>query len=465
MFLTEFYDKIHKRGKDSGREEVTREALKRLIVVILFGFCLTAVAHAVEVSLKYVKFPEKPESYLPVGYVRLNIMTEPPAGEWKMPELKSKYSIYALVRLGDRNQLCILDCQNTSDAGYNRLYFDANGNHDLTDDPVFDGTLKLSRSKRNNRTIFPAVDTTIEVDGKQQPYSFLPRLYSYSIEQLKKKGFTEENVNRYVRFSLIVNCYYSGKFQVNGKSYGVILGDRNCNGRFDDTFTVRRLDRSPRRFPIRVEGDLFCITGGEKIGSYAEQVSGDRLLVKDRLFDVSINTPENKLTLTPIDKNLAPISLAMKMDRVSLFTEDQKHFLNMYQPDKEIRIPRGKYRPLEYEVLRKEKKGDIWRLCAAATVESPSVTVDEGRKSILEFGEPYTPFVDIRKGLSTLVYLTFRIEGKGKELLTDLSHISGNKTRIRLSKKKRFGHRPKEPTYTIRNASGKVVERGSFEYG
>ena len=91
--------------------------------------------------------------------------------------------------------------------------------------------------------------------------------------------------------------------------------------------------------------------------------------------------------------------------------------------------------------------------------------MDGGNESLLEFGEPYTPIVDIREGLSTLVSLTFRVEGKGKELLTDLSHISGNKTHIRLSKKKRFGHRPKEPTYKIVNANGKVVEKGSFEYG
>jgi len=190
-------------------------------------------------------------------------------------------------------------------------------------------------------------------------------------------------------------------FQVNNKSYRVILGDKNGNGRFDDKFSVRRIDRSPRRFPIRVEGDLFYITGGEKIDSYAEQVSGDWLLVIDRLFDVSINTPENKLTFTPIDKNLATLKLTMKMDRISLFTEDGKHYLNMYQPVKEIRIPRGKYRLLSYEVFRKEKKGDLWRLCAAATVESPIVTVDGGNTSLLEFGEPYTPSVDIREGLST----------------------------------------------------------------
>ncbi len=444
---------------------MTRGTPILVVAVTVLGFCLTTVALAVEVPLKYEKYPEKPESFLPKGYVTFNEMTIRLAGEWKMPELKSKYSIYILVKLGDRNQLFVLDCQNASDVFYNRIYFDANGNRDLTDDPVIDGTLQISRSKKYCSVKLPIVDTTIEVDGKPLPFSFRPVLYTSSLKQLNKKGFTEESVNRYIRFSLIVNCYYSGKFQMDGRNYRVILNDKNCNGRFDDKFTVRRFDRSPRRFPIRVWGDLFYITSGEKIDSFAEQISGDWLLVNDRLFEVSINTPENKLTLTPIDKNLATLKLPMKMERISLCTEDGKHYLNIYQSVKEIRIPRGKYRLLSYEVFRKEKKGDLWRLYATATIESPFVTVDGGNESLLEFGEPYTPIVDIREGLSTLVSLTFRVEGKGKELLTDLSHISGNKTHIRLSKKKRFGHRPKEPTYKIVNANGKVVEKGSFEYG
>ncbi len=444
---------------------MTRGTLKLLMAAAILGFCLTTVALAVEVPLKYKKFPEKPKSFLPTFEVRLNNLIERPVGDWKMPELISNHPVYAFVKLGDRNQLCVLDCQNASDVFYNRIYFDANGNRDLTDDPVIDGTLQIGRSKKYYSVKLPIVDTTIEVDGKPLPFSFRPVLYTSSLKPLNKKGFTEESVNRYIRFSFIVNCYYSCKFQIDGRNYRVILNDKNCNGRFDDKFTVRRFDRSPRRFPIRVWGDLFYITSGEKIDSFAEQISGDWLLVNDRLFEVSINTSENKLTLTPIDKNLATLKLPMKMERISLCTEDGKHFLNMYQPVKEIRIPRGKYRLLSYEVFRKEKKGDLWRLCAEATVESPLISVDGSNKSLLEFGEPYTPIIDIREGLSTLVFLTFNIEGKGKELLTDLSHISGNKTRIRLSKKEDSSHRPKEPTYKIRNASGKVVEKGSFEYG
>jgi hypothetical protein len=144
----------------------------------------------------------------------------------------------------------------------------------------------------------------------------------------------------------------------------------------------------------------------------------------------------------------------------------------MYRPDKEIKVPKGKYRLLKYTALRKDEQGDMWRLSAGATTESPVITVGGKGRSVLIFGEPYTPVVDVTElgGRSLLkelrrVFLYFNVEGKGKEFLTDLSHISGTQTRIPLSEKKGRGHRPKEPTYKITKAGGEEVARGSFKYG
>lgn len=440
-------------------------------MIVFFVFCLTTSALAIEVPLKYEKFPDKPKSFHPYGVISLNEKTKPPAGEWKMPELISEYPLYAFVKLGDGKRLCILDRQNADDVFYNRLYFDADGNNDLTDDPVIDGTLTHSSNQRCSVS-FPAIDTKIEVKGKSLPYSFCPSAYTSRLNQLSKKGVMERNINRYVNFRLVVNCSYSGEFQVNGQRYRVVLGDRNCNGRFNDMFTLRRYDTLPlriQRIRIYPQGDNIFLVSGEKIDSFDEQVCGNWLMVNDRLFEVSINTAEGKMTLAPVRENLGALNLPMETERISLYTEDGKHCLNAYRPGKEIKVPRGKYRLISYEVFRKDEQGDMWRLCAAATTETPFVNADGSSESVLEFGEPYAPFiVGMEFGVkppSTRAFLSFNVEGKGKEFLTDVSHISGNNTCIPLSKKKNLRNRPKEPTFKIMEADGEVVHQGSFEYG
>ncbi len=81
------------------------------IIILSLLLCLTASAFAVQVPLKYEKYSDGLKSFHPSGSVRLNKTTDPPAGQWKMPELISEYPVYAFVKIGDRKRLCILDRQ------------------------------------------------------------------------------------------------------------------------------------------------------------------------------------------------------------------------------------------------------------------------------------------------------------------------------------------------------------------
>jgi len=440
--------------------------------ISLLVFSLATALFAIEVPLKYEKYPDKPKSFLPSGSVRLSLRPRGialPGEPWTLPHLNTENPVYALAKIGDKERLLVLDVKNKSDTFYNRLYFDANGNHNLRDDPFFDA-LPTSKTERGYSSIgFPAIETSIEVDGKSLPYSFRPVISGY-MAQIAQVKADNQSLGRYMNILLYVNCAYSGEFQIDGQKYRLMLGDKNCNGRFDERLTLLPMpsERIIGRVRINIfaRGDSFYLSSGEKIDSYDEQVCGDWLLVNDKLFEVSINTAKDLLTLTPVSESLASLKLAMKTERISLYTEDGKHCLMIYKPAKEIKIPQGRYKLLAYEVFRRDEQGDLWRLCAAATKESPAVTLAEGL-SILEFGEPYLPIVDLQKmgGRLDRFFLVFNVEGKAKELLTDLSHISGTKTLIPLSEKKNLGHRPKEPAYKIAKADGEVIKSGFFEYG
>ncbi len=438
-----------------------------IILVICIGLGFSVSALAIDVPLKYQKNPAESDDFYPRGVCAVERMMEPPPGEWKFPTFVSEHPVYGFVKIGDKKKLCILDQQNAGDKSYNRFYFDSNGNGDLTDDPIVEATTKLVPNNQSYTVEFPGVDTKIEVDGRSIPYSFRPSVRVRSA-QLERRGFTEESVRRYVLVTLRLNCTYTGKFKIKGNTYRVILGDSDCNGRFNERFTLRemRVPAELRRVPIFAEGDSFIITNKDKIDAYDVQFCGDRLVVEDQLFEVNINTARGKMTLKPMTENLGSLRLTMQTECLSIYTEDGQHFVMMCQPEKKIAVPEGKYRLFRYKALKQDKQGDLWRLSASANSQSPFITVEKDQEAVLEFGEPYVSLVNAGlRGGTSKAFLSFSIEGRAKESLSDLSHISGDKTQIPLSEEKDLGHRPKEPTYKVVKADGEVVAQGSFEYG
>lgn len=446
------------------------------ILATVLVLCMTTAAFALDVPLTYVRQPEGRDAFLPFTSTKVQATIQRPAGDWELPELKSKPPIYAFARFGDKERLVILDRQNADDFFYSRLYFDANGNNDLTDDPVIDGGFG-GEDGEFCYAVLPSVDTMIEIEGKSLPYCFRAHVfYSYFGDYGRPdKQLTKENIDENMTFEFRSNCFYSGGFELDGSSYGVALGDTNVNGRFNDRFpaqgsSVEELVEAYGQSALFSGSDHFYLATGRQPEARDVQVCGNLLLVDGRLFDVNISTPEGKMTLKPVTESLVPLNLPMATERMTVYTEDGRSCLMMYRPGNEAMIPRGKYRLLGYTVLRKDEQGDEWFLAAAATADISSVTVDGSTHPSLRFGEPYVPVIElseaakqgVREG-ATQVRVGFIVEGGGKERLADLSRVSGNRTRIELSAEN--PNRPKEPTYKIVQPDGQIVAQGSFEYG
>jgi len=90
-----------------------------------------------------------------------------------------KATLYALVQIGEAKRLLVFARQKEGDDFYNRLYYDDNANGDLTDDKVFDGTIKKQEPPTQYWEIsFPSVDTTYQAGGKTLSYCFRARAES-----------------------------------------------------------------------------------------------------------------------------------------------------------------------------------------------------------------------------------------------------------------------------------------------
>jgi len=451
--------------------------LGALALVVAF----TSAAFALEVPIRYIKHKEPSETFLPYGSARLTGLNQCPEGEWKLPELKCKHPVYALSQMGDKSRLMILDAK-PGEKMYSLCYFDANGNSDLTDDPVIEGQGNLQQFYFGSH--FPAVDTSIQLGDRALPFRFQPsaNYYPSSINVNGPEpnspvlnGLSDEDLANQFHFYLRVQCSYAGELNLDGKKYQIMLGDTNCTGRFNDRFTPNEYEKdldAPE--VIRGVSDTLYMAPDKDTISYNDGLDfGDRLWVDGKLFGVEVSTPDAKMTLTPITENLSPLKLSQSTLRLGMYTQDNAHCFMMVGPGTEVRVPAGTYHLLDCDLTKKDTEGDLWRIDSTATTESPFVAVDGKAEALLMFGEPYKPVVTVppwsrdnfEKSDVPMVNLQFDIKGIGKEQVTGLSHIDGNKTKISLSNKPGNADKPKEPKYKVVKLDGEVVASGSFSYG
>jgi len=456
------------------RRQYLLSSLLTVAMILLAAFAFTASALAVDVPLKFVKFPDGATGFFPTGQTSLKLTLEPPGGEWKLPKSTTEKPLYGLVKIGPAERLLVIDRQKSGDKYYNRIHFDANANKDLTDDPILDGKEEFESRGSYYRMKFGAADTTIDVEGKTLPFSVRPELMLMNLAQYAESDLDQKRVMCYLRS----NCAYTGEFKLDGRTCSLTLADNNCNGNFTDRFEIRNINY-PRRLSVFAQGDSFYISSDGKPDSLDRLVYGDWLVIKDNLYKIIFSPAKGTMTLTPVKENLVPLKLAMQPERLSISMENGKNCIMMFQPAETVMIPPGRYRLFNYELFREDEQGDLWRLWANATTDTPYFAVGRSGGALFEFGEPYAavittanvlPSFTVRsqgqtKKLPPRVPIVFNIEGLGKEFVNDLSHIRGDKTKIPLSQKKNLGHRPAEPTYEITKTDGEVVTKGFFEYG
>jgi len=442
----------------------------RKLVMILVGVALAVPAAGLEAPLVYERYPEERDEFRPYGGTGFQANFKAPDGEWKLPELLSAKPIYQLIDLGDRKHLIVLDQQRAKDAFYNRLYFDANANRDLTDDPVVETTASDNGSYYH--VSFPPIDATVVVDGKLLPYSFMPMAYGSfegSVVSRLTRLFTGgQREWRYLQVSLNVHCLYASAFEFDGQSYRLWLGDANANGRFDDRLDIPDESRGSSR--IYAQGDHLYLKADADVDYNDRQTLGDLLWLNGTLFETGIDIAEGTLTLTPRTEGLAQLELENPPDQLSLYTNDEKHCIMLFRPTPTVAVPPGDYRLLSYKVVRNDDQSDRWRLCATGTTDGPVITVEKAGTAVLKLGEPYQALARVADWDMERVQtgqrdvrLNFTIEGAAKEQVTELSRVAGEKSTLPMST--RDARRPKEPTYKILLPDGEVVAQGSFEYG
>ncbi len=430
-----------------------------LALCAAFFWSITASAETIEVPLKFIDKSNDRSKLRPVGHVFTMPVKEIPEGNWKLPALNAETPLYLLHKMGDKSFLIVFDEKENDANGYSRIYIDMDNDGDLAEEKPIDGTRD---ERRNNNGFFEcsfsSIDISVTVDGGEVPYSIQLRISGHIVEKDGKKTLD------YTQVYLYGASVFRGEFEVNGKTYSLMLNDTNINGSFTDKGELRD---SPGRNNIKLmelgSDEIYMDTG--ELGYTDNQPYGEWLYIGSSLYRLNIDMGKRLITLTEATEKLFPLALSFKPIEIALLNDDDGSIVVARNcDDSSLSLPAGNYRLIDYRIAKNDDQGDRWEVTATGAQEALAVRVGEGVNPTLTFGEPFTPQVhrDDRRGSGNTI-LTFVTRGSNDEQVTMIAHSEGSNTKIPLSKK--TGSYPKEPRYRIVKSDGELVARGTFEYG
>ncbi len=382
-----------------------------------------------------------------------------------------------VARLGSRRYGFVLDASGPGVPGYDRLYFDLNGNGDLTDDRCIAGS--ITGARQASTTVFPRVDLPIEVDGSKQDFSFFFSVHCYSSDQFG-----------YVSASLTPAAYREGRILLGGKTRRVVLLDSNSNGRFGDEAGAPSMSGVPHITP----GDTLLFES-EQSGRPSRRALGGAteatcrvakvICVDGRFYDCQISSQGDQLTLKPSDVPLGYVTNPNPGFSAVIYS-DSGAVMTINGGSSKIALPEGSWRLVSYTMdqfaltrsgprpLRGKRtaksdqrpptssaapaivgvSGRGLILAAAATADSPVVRVRKDDVVPFAFGPPYKATITSSssgRGRNNTVRLSLLLTGAGGERCTSIMLANGS--------------RPTPPGFTIVNAAGQMVGQGKFEFG
>jgi len=435
------------------------------ILAALLGLGAPAVAQPIEVPLEFTRRPERPPyRFLPMGLVPLEKRFEAPAG-WKLPRLTSTTPIFALVRLGDGKRLLVLDKPSAEFPFYDRLHFDLNGNRDLTDDrPVIGmsnaGRAGYDRSRRVWHFYSTFRPPAVQVTSKGRSHTHAFRFTAYYSSRPGERGPDDPPPDREIAAGLTLNLMtdgaYTGRFELDGRTYHVIFGDNDANGCFGDPANADG--------PSRLRYDRLYLAPSPKMTYYDGFEVGNLLWLEGRLYEVSACTAEKRLRLVPrAEEGLGTLHLPLETERIMFVSEDPAHRVMAFRPGRSVRLPAGRYRVGAYQAERDDDGGNAWRLRTTGPSSGPLTEVRAGEETTIRFGEPFVPTVRMKKLPDGKAGLTLEVRGVAGERLAGLKCTGNRPSRIERSRKKPVF--PREATYEIVAPDGTVAASGVFEYG
>lgn len=350
------------------------------------------------------------------------------------PRYSAAKPVRGVATLGSREYGFAFDSVGGKTAAYNRLYFDLNGNGDLTDDKPVAAVTTNVMGPEILQSQFPRVNITLDAKDQSIDYSFVPSMVCQG-----------RGGNSYATVMFYAGAVREGFITQGKKRIRLVLVDRNSNGLFDDLTSCRSNGTV-------AEGDLLLINPNPK-KSFRDTLGNDRNLVNKTVcigkeyYRMAVSPSGDSLKLTPTTFSMGYVTNSSLRYSAMLFCEDYGVVAIQGTRDQELSVPEGDWKVLSYSIEASSSRMRLW-----ATFDGKSLvtTVKKGQAAKLPFGAPYHAVVTATRSAADKVSLSLSVVGSAGERCTNLTLGGG---------------RPPKPTFVVKDKQGKTVHQGEFEYG
>jgi hypothetical protein len=360
------------------------------------------------------------------------------------PDYKSSTPFRAVAKLGSGDYAFALDVSEQRSVGYDVLYFDRNGNGDLTDDePVSSGRPAGRRTSSFAQSQFPRLDFEVDADGTPVDYAALVTAYVRA-----------SRTSPYASVSVFAAAVREGYIEQEQQKTRLVLVDQNTNGRFDDKVTVRF--SGERAIPS--EGDLLLVNPNPR-----GRLTSDVTMGRDRHFvgrSVCIGKSYYRMEVTPAGDQvrLKPIEMAAgyvinpsPTFRATLYNDDHGVLLVNGMRNARIPLPTGSWKVASYTIdATGLTSRDRTAVSATFGEDYRAIEVTKDKAVDLPFGAPFKAVVSAQRSSTNRVYLSLAFLGVQGERCTSI-YVNGE--------------RPPKPRFVVRTTDGKNVHQGAFDYG
>jgi len=361
----------------------------------------------------------------------------------KEPEYASKEVFRAVAHFGSMHCAFALDVAGKKSKGYDRLYFDANGNGDLTDDEPIDTKDVEAAGEGKNKNVrcgFRGIKVPLENGSVQVEHPLRMEV-----------RFRQMGALTYTTVQLFSAAVREGQIDFGGRKIRLLLVDHNSNGRFDDRVAVHK--RGSRLF-LSV-GDVFLVNPSARKARSA--AASDYFFVNrsvcigGHFYKMETTPAGDRLTLEPIELAMGRVSNPSPAYRAVVYNDEYGALMIGGVKDQEIVLPEGEWRLANYTIHAVAMVGGRRTMVAAEfSGDAKAVSVEKDATVELPFGAPFHAVVTAKPTNDGKVALSLSIFGKGGERCTNC-----------LVK----GRRPPNPTFKVLDKEGKTVYAGKFEYG
>lgn len=379
------------------------------VAALLLGIIPAEVVHAQ--SEQWLEYKVSKEGR---GFRWLDMTTNPPANVALPKDLGAKpYFARWTTPMDTNGGRWICFDQAKKNGPYTKLYVDSTGNGRLDDKEVIK---PVSGDLFNIR--YDGVRFSLKGEDGPIAYHLNIQLYRY-----------DDGPRAYISSA----GSYVGKVDFGGVKKRVELIDGNLNGVFNDRLPSTDCDR------------IFLGEGGDSDGIYlGRYVEVDKVYyqieaARDGAF-VKVKKAEN----LPIGQIRVPESIN------TLTVVGENGQFNRKPTNGLVSIPVGKYKVLEWEIIRKDEKGTTWHMAASRPNESGVFKVAADKPTAVDIGEPVLATVTASETKSTrAIAFNLKFEGRNGETVSFT----------------RGSQQPRGPRLVLTNSAGSIAFTNSFEFG